>query len=285
MSKLFLSIDFEDFSHDLGRDLGLWITRPLRVKALTRAYEVINTFLTAHGNARATFFCTGIIAEHAPELVARIAQDGHEVACHYHFHDCIDLESTSLFEHNLQTALGHLRAASGQPVQGFRAPKFRINQQSPEQYQTLAKHVSYDSSFLTGTQQSAKAFAQRFRGLKIVPIYSGAVLPKTPALRLGGTYLKLFPTALTQRLITQAQGAGMVPHIYLHPYEFMSDASFALSREELAPLGAAKATYWLARQHQWHNVGNATLAGKLSRLIGAQGLGGRLDENLSKLAA
>lgn len=285
MRKLFLSIDFEDFSHDIGRDLGLWITRPLRAHALNRAYEAIEAFLQAHGGARATFFCTGLIAEQAPELVARIAADGHEIACHYHFHDCIDQETPQSFEANLRTALKHLRAASGQPVRGFRAPKFRINQETPEQYKMLAKHVDYDSSYLANTREAANAFAQHVGGLKLLPIYSGKVVPKLPNLRLGGTYLKLFPAAITAKLIRQASAAGMHPHIYLHPYEFVSDASFSLSRAELAPLGPAKAAYWFARQQQWHRVGNRSLPRKLSRFAKEHGLGGRLDQSLEHLSA
>ena len=46
---MFLSIDFEDFSHDFKRELGVWDTGPLRVDALWRSYEKIDAFLKAHG--------------------------------------------------------------------------------------------------------------------------------------------------------------------------------------------------------------------------------------------
>lgn len=279
MNKIFLSIDFEDFSHDLGRDLGLWKTRPLRVNELTRAYDAIEAFLAAHGGARATFFCTGIIAERAPELIDRIASDGHEIACHYHFHDEIDRETPESFEANLETALRALRTASGQPVLGFRAPKFRIPQDAPEHYDRLARHVAYDSSYLCGARAAARAFHAQIAGdLALLPIFTDG------RLRLGGTYLKLFPAAVARRLIAKADSAGMVPHIYLHPYEFIADGSFVLGAEELAPLGPAKALYWRARQVQWHSAGNRGLPRKLSGLVRNRALGGRLDENLALLS-
>ena len=33
-------------------------------------------------NVKATFFCTGNFAENAPEVIKRIIEEGHEVACH-----------------------------------------------------------------------------------------------------------------------------------------------------------------------------------------------------------
>ena len=285
MSKLFLSIDFEDFSHDLGRDLGLWKTRPLRIAALTRAYEAIERFLQAHGGARATFFCTGIIAQQAPELIAHIAAEGHEIACHHHFHDCIDQETPEAFAANLQKALSALRAASGQPVTGFRAPKFRIPQSRSAHYTLLAKHVEYDSSYLCNTAEAARRFSASLAPpLKILPIFAARPRALTPKMRLGGTYLKLFSRATAARLITASTQAGLAPHIYLHPYEFVADQSFALSRAELAPLGPARAAYWHARQSQWHKIGNRSLPQKLSALLQNHTLGGRLDENLTRLA-
>lgn len=280
MNKLLLSIDFEDFSHDLGRDLGLWKTRPLRVSALTQSYAAIEAFLQAHGSVRLTFFCTGIIARDAPELIARIAGDGHEIGCHYHFHDCIDQESPETFGANLTTALEALRAASGQPVTGFRAPKFRIPQDNPSHYNVLARHLAYDSSYLTDSPAEAQRFARRIEGnLQILPIYAQG------RFRLGGSYMKLFPRSTTGRLIKGAAHAGLTPHIYLHPYEFMADGSFALSAEELAPLGARKAAYWRLRQAQWHKVGNRSLPAKLSHFAKKYGLGGRLDAEAQIAAA
>ena len=282
---LYLSIDFEDFAHDLKRDLGLWETGPLRLEALTRAYDAIEGFLRAHGGARITFFCTGIIAEQAPGLIARIAADGHEIACHYHFHDCIDRQTPAAFDTMLARGLTALRAASGQPVTGFRAPKFRIDRVGQAQYAVLARHVGYDSSFLCDDPATARAFAARLgTPLALLPVWSGRPWRAAPRMRLGGSYMKLYPHRATEAMVAAAARAGMVPHVYLHPYEFLADGAFLISPAELAPLGRARAAWWVARQRQWHGPGNAALPARLSRLIGALGLGGRLDAALDRLA-
>ena len=43
-TKCFLSIDFEDFSHDFKRDRRIDIDGPLREEALWKAYEAIEAF-------------------------------------------------------------------------------------------------------------------------------------------------------------------------------------------------------------------------------------------------
>lgn len=284
MTGLLLSIDFEDFAHDLKRDLGLWQTGPLRVDALWRGYERIEAFLQGQGAARATFFCTGVVAEQVPDLLRRIARDGHEIACHYHFHDEMDRQGAAEVALFAARAKDALETAAGTELHGFRAPKFRIEKHDPAQYREIARLFAYDSSWFGPDREAARVFLSRLGcpGLRLFPIYAGRPLPGLPALRLGGSYLKLFPREIGQRLVSDCRAAGMTPHIYLHPYEFLSDGAFCLSRRELAPLGPRKAAYWHLRQAQWHRAGNAGLEDKLARLITPGRLLGRLQDNLAE---
>ena len=279
---LFLSIDFEDFSHDLKHSLGLWRTGPVRVDALWRCYDGMSAFLDRHGEARATFFCTGIVAEQAPDLIAKIASDGHKVACHYHYHDDMDRQSVADVATLAARAKTVLEEASGTEVIGFRAPKFRIEKENPEQYRAIAELFRYDSSWFGENLADAREFLSRMGvdGLRLFPIYAGRVATGLPPLRLGGTYLKLFPRFVADRLVTGCQAASLIPHIYLHPYEFTSEGEFRLSREELTDLGFRKATYWRLRQHQWNTVGNAGLENKLSAIVGRRRLLGRLRDHM-----
>lgn len=284
MSGLLLSIDFEDFAHDLKRDLGLWPTGPLRIESLWRGYARIEAFLQRQGGARATFFSTGVIAEQAPDLIARIASDGHEIACHYHFHDEMDRQTPAEVAGLAARAKAALEDAGNAAVRGFRAPKFRIDKDDPAQYRAIAGLFSYDSSWFGPGREAARAFLSRMGvpGLRLFPIYAGRLLPGLPALRLGGSYLKLFPLSVARRLVADCRRSGLMPHIYLHPYEFMADGAFCLSRAELAPLGRRKAAYWRLRQAQWHRAGNAGLEDKLARLIEGQGLRGTLSAHLDE---
>ena len=66
------------------------------------------------------------LAEKCPDIVARIAADGHEIACHYFWHDPCRLDPPELFEANLRRAIDALETASGQKTLGFRAPRFSL---------------------------------------------------------------------------------------------------------------------------------------------------------------
>ncbi|MCP1167418.1 polysaccharide deacetylase family protein [Limimaricola litoreus] len=282
MNGMFLSIDFEDFAHDLKRDLRLWETGPLRIDRLWEGFEAIETFLEAQGGARVTFFCTGVIADQAPDLIAHIASRGHEIACHAHYHDTLDRMEAAEVDRALGRARTALEAAANREVTGFRAPKFRIDKTGPDQYRAVERRFAYDSSLNAGSVAQVAAFraAMGLSTLRLLPIYRGQAVPGLPPLNLGGSYLKLFPARVADRLVAGAQAAGFTPHVYLHPYEFLSSGAFELTRAELAPLGPRKQLFWLTRQAQWHRVGNAGLPAKLGRLASTLGLGGRLCDNL-----
>jgi peptidoglycan/xylan/chitin deacetylase (PgdA/CDA1 family) len=280
---VFLSIDFEDFSHDLKRELGVWDTGPLRVEALWRSYETIAAFLQEHGGPSgrtATFFCTGVVAEKAPELVAHIAKQGHEIACHYHYHDSIDRQSIATIDQMLARAKDCLQQAANSPVRGFRAPKFRLNRNTSEHYKLIERYFDYDSSSFFETADECQQFSNSMTlsDLQLIPLFSGRYKGSGPQIRLGGTYLKLAPDTVARDLITQAKSAGVVPHVYLHPYETVEHREFWVSQQDLRKLGTGKAAYWAGRQNQWLRFGGARLLRKLTRLIPLEGLSGRLDQ-------
>ena len=280
---MFLSIDFEDFSHDLKRDLGVWDTGPLRVDALWRSYEAIASFLRSHGGPNGqniTFFCTGVVAEHAPDLVAHIAGQGHEIACHYHFHDCMDRQSAQTIDEMLARAKDKLQEAANTPVHGFRAPKFRLNRDTPEQYKLIERYFDYDSSSFFETADQCLQFSRSMSlsKLQLIPLLSSQYKGRGPHIRLGGTYLKFAPDTVARDLIARANNSGMIPQIYLHPYEIVEPEEFWVRRRDLAGLGTGKATYWAMRQNQWLRFGSTRLLGKLARLIPPDGLSGRLDQ-------
>ncbi|MEO1109778.1 MAG: polysaccharide deacetylase family protein [Pseudomonadota bacterium] len=280
---MYLSIDFEDFAHDLKRDLGIWETGPLRAEALWQSYELIDGFLQENGGPdgrKATFFCTGVVAERAPDLIAHIAGQGHEIACHYHYHDSMNRQSAQTVDAMLARAKDQLQTAANTAVKGFRAPKFHVNRETPEQYQLIQQYFDYDSSSFFGSPDQCRDFADKMRlsTLHVLPLFSSQYRGRGPQIRLGGTYLKLAPDNVARDLIAQAKTNGLAPHIYLHPYEISGHQAFRVSRQELAALGAKTAAYWGLRQNQWLRLGGKRLLRKIARLLPPEGLSGRLDQ-------
>lgn len=277
MRTAWLSIDFEDIAHDFKREHGIDPDGPVREDALWSAYEAIETFLRADlGGVRLTFFTTGIVAAKCPGIVARIAADGHEVGCHYHFHDPARRDPPAAFEASLRRAIDALEAAGGQPVLGFRAPRFSLSPQDVGHFRALERWVAYDSSL--GAAGAAELAAVRgglgLERLVLLPVSRQKVAPGLPPVRSGGSYLKLFPVGVTLRAMERTALAGLAPQVYLHPYEFVADRSFAVRRGEMAGMPPARRTYWALRQAQWHVVGNRGVMDKLRRIAAEWRLGG-----------
>ncbi len=280
---MLLSIDFEDFSHDLRRNLGLWDTGPLNSDALWKSYFRINNFINKKiqvKNKSITFFCTAVIAEKEPKLIRQMALDGHEVACHYYFHDDMENQSSHHVRKMLELSKDTLKSASGQNIIGFRAPNFKINKTSRKQYKIVEELFEYDSSFYCSNTSDLASFKNQMglSTLKIFPIFSKKIFGVN--LRLGGSFLKIFPEIYMNSMSESAIKNGMEPHIYMHPYEFGNAETSRIKKVELSKLGFNKSLYWTLRQYQWLSLGNNSVEKKLSSLISTYGLNGTLKDHL-----
>ncbi len=271
MKSCYLSIDFEDYTHDFQRMLG--VSNPHHTpEALWKAYERIDRFATENLNgARFTFFTTGQVARDHPDIVRKIADDGHEIACHYNEHDDISTHDRETFRANLENAIERLSIASGQAIKGFRAPDFSINESCASwAYEEIARLFLYDSSYVT---EKPGKFAHEtqlfeFEGaiLHEFPIYRRKLLPGLTARVIGGTYLRILPTVLIMKLLREAWNKGFLTLIYLHPYEFMHEYEQWSRFSDLDELPLGRRTYWWLRQHQWHTIGNYSIIRKLARI-------------------
>ncbi len=273
MTKCYFSIDFEDFTHDLQRRLG--VREPRRTpEALELAYRRIQAFATEHLDVpRLTFFTTGQVARDNPDLVRRIAADGHEVACHYYEHDAIFTQDRQTFRDNLAKAVDVLSQASGQPVRGFRAPSFSITPAVPWAYEELARVFVYDSSVVADKRGDPGRETDLFEfdedRLHELPLYRRPFVRGANVKVIGGTYLRLLPIGLALRYLHEGVANGFIPIVYLHPYEFLTDREHWVGMRELGHLPLRQRLYWSLRQHQWHTLGNRGLGAKL-RAIAAR---------------
>lgn len=272
-----LSIDFEDIAHDFRREHGVDPDGPVREDALFAAYEAIETFLRADlAGVRLTFFTTGIVAAKCPGIVAEIAGDGHEIACHYHFHDPCRLDPPDVFDANLARAIDALETASGQRVLGFRAPRFSLTAADVGHFRVLERRLAYDSSLNAASAAEAEAMrrALGLERLALFPMAREKASRLLPPVKTGGSYLKLLPGSVTIRAMEMAAAAGLRPMVYLHPYEFVADRSFQVAMRDMQGMPRGRRLYWALRQAQWHSVGNRSVMNKLRRIAAAWRLAG-----------
>lgn len=224
-----LSVDVEDYFQveafaDCVR-VDSWDRWPSRVERNTR--RVLEIF--ARYDVKATFFFVGWIAERFPFLVREVQDQGHEVACHSYWHQCIYKLTPDQFRADTKRAMAVIQEAAGVAVKGYRAPSWSITRQSLWALEILKDlGFIYDSSVfpihhdLYGLP-GAKRFPYQHS------FSDGAVLPEYPPTTVkvasatlpaaGGGYLRLMPLLYTEFAFRQIESLGEKVMVYFHPWE------------------------------------------------------------------
>ena len=239
----YLSIDVEDYfqvsAFEGVSPPSSWEGRELRVERNTnRVLERLD-----EASVKATFFILGWVAERCPELVRRIAREGHEVASHGYGHQRVTTQSRVAFREDVRRSKALLEELTGQPVTGYRAPSYSISRETGWAFDELLEAgYRYDSSIFPlrhdlygmadwprfagwavrdadGAWQPATDPCTRNASLFAIPIttlqLAGRSLPIA-----GGGYFRLFPYAFTRwglQRINRQEGQPFV--FYLHPWE------------------------------------------------------------------
>jgi polysaccharide deacetylase family protein (PEP-CTERM system associated) len=256
-----LTVDVEDWHHAMVKDPARWDDYEDRVVAPT--LRLLDLFAAA--GATATFFVLGHVAERHPELVRRIRDDGHEVACHGHHHLSLEWLDAPAFEADLVRALEAIDRAGGERVTAYRAPYFSLNARTAWAEPVLARHgIVADSSvfplkFGYYGQNGTPNVPHRRGGLDEFPI----TLPELLGQRLpltGGFYMRFFPAGWTSWAVRRVQRAGHTPMFYLHPWEIdpgqprIAVGRFLTLRHYLGLDRAEAKLVRLLREHPWKSL-------------------------------
>lgn len=122
-----MSVDVEDYfqvgAFEKIIDIDTWDKLPSRVVQNTN--RILDIF--AASGIKATFFTLGWVAERHPDLIRRMAIEGHEVASHGMKHIRAFRQSPEEFRADVRQSKAILEDISGVPVQGYRAASFSIN--------------------------------------------------------------------------------------------------------------------------------------------------------------
>ena len=110
---ILLSFDTEEF--DVPREHGVPFTLAEGMKVSVEGTNRILDVLSRQ-QVKATFFCTGNFAEHAPEVMQRILDEGHEVACH-------GVDHWQPKETDFAQSKEIVERVTGRPVYGYRQPR------------------------------------------------------------------------------------------------------------------------------------------------------------------
>lgn len=185
-------------------------------------------FLDAH-QVKGTFFILGIIAEEQPNVVRRIADDGHEIASHSYEHLRLNNMDPGTVKEVISRSKKVLEDVSGQRVIGFRAPDFSINQQTLYILDLIREAgFVYDSSIypisghdVYGLKNAKPEIHKLPNGLIEFPATTFKVLGKLIPV-LGGGYFRLYPLSLSRLVLKSLEKRNQPAMSYIHPYEMGS---------------------------------------------------------------
>jgi polysaccharide deacetylase family protein (PEP-CTERM system associated) len=221
-----MSIDVEDwFQVENLKPVVARATWDSRESRVVRNTNRILSLLEQHG-ARATFFVLGWVAERQPELIRRIAGDGHEIASHGYGHDLIYTLSPAEFRADVERGKKLLEDVTGQPVLGYRAPSFSITDWAISILQDLG--FTYDSSvFPTVAHDRYGRLTGVDFGQPILELRPGfhevsiSCLPwgKRGLPWGGGGYFRMLPYAVWRGGVRHILGTGAPYVFYIHPWE------------------------------------------------------------------
>jgi polysaccharide deacetylase family protein (PEP-CTERM system associated) len=227
-----MTIDVEDYFH-VNAFAGIvspddWPTHESRVVRNTE--RLLDLF--AQYGARGTFFVLGWVAERHPDLVARIAREGHELASHSYWHRLVYNLTPDQLREDLRRARGVIEDASGVRVRGFRAPSWSIVERSLWALDVLIEEgYEYDASvFPVHHDVYGIPYAPRRphvierAGGQIIELPGCTASVGSAKVPIGGGYFRLVPYVVTAWAIRRyAETEGQPAIFYLHPWEIDPD--------------------------------------------------------------
>ncbi len=226
------TVDVEEYFNFLGFERRFPLPRWDELES--RVEESMDRLLglLAEHDARGTFFTLGWIAERHPDLVRRIAAEGHEVASHGYSHTrVVELEPEE-FRREIRVTKSTLEELSGQAVVGFRAPHFSLLPGCEWALDLLLEEGhTYDSS-LFPIRRAGYGYPDGLRDPHWLSRPAGRIAEVPPAtLRVlgrnipagGGAWFRVFPYELTRRALRACERRGVAGTFYIHPWEIDPD--------------------------------------------------------------
>lgn len=295
-----LSFDIEDWFHIVEvkavEDPELW--PGLHAKhTLVERYTDHILELCEEANTRATFFILGWVAERHPDLIRRIAERGHELATHSHWHRKVYELTPDIFREDIQQSIDAIRAAVPDArITGFRAPSFSITEGAEWAFDVLLDlGITYDASLFPAERGHGGYPCPQ--GIHTLTAPSGRTMPELPMSvapvgigplkkRMcfsGGGYLRLLPHALIEQGIQSELRHGRPTVVYLHPRDFAPDGpkvSMPPHRYFKCYVGTRSTTHKLRqmlKDHAWGTCSEVLRASPSGHTVDDPSVGSRAD--------
>lgn len=223
-----MSVDVEDwfqvgaFENVIDKD-GWGLLDDRVVRNCDRILEMFD-----EAGVKATFFTLGWVARRHPQLIRRIAAQGHELASHGFDHARVFTMDRETFARDLEMSRKAIEDAAGLGICGYRAPSFSIDHRTAWAWPILAQQgFTYSSSVAPVAHdhygwRDAPRFAFKplaWSGLVEIPVTTAMFAGRRLAAG-GGGFFRVLPYAFSRWAIRQVNRQERRPAIfYFHPWE------------------------------------------------------------------
>nr|WP_241664537.1 XrtA system polysaccharide deacetylase [Ningiella ruwaisensis] len=225
-----MTVDVEDYFHVSAFESVIspddW--KHISPRVGDNTHRLIDLF--NENNVKATFFTLGWVAQHCPDVIKRIVDEGHELASHGTNHRRNTAMSREEVYKDIKNSKDLLEQITGKEVKGYRAPSFSIDESNEWVFDILNDlGFSYSSSTypiehdLYGVPAWPRFVHKRKEGIVEIPIPTIENNGNNKGIG-GGGYFRLFPYWLSKRRIDAYIDSTEQPYnFYFHPWEIDSE--------------------------------------------------------------
>lgn len=228
-------------------------------------------------STKATFFCVGKMATDFPEVVKKIASQGHEIGCHSNTHIWLNKMTREEALEDTHSAVDSLEQLIGKKVLSYRAPAFSIGENNKWAFEVLAEcGIERDASIFPAARDFGgfPSFGHKgpvlisHKGLQIkeFPICTASLLGKQVAFS-GGGYFRFFPLWFVKNEMKKAPYSMC----YFHIGDLLPETNGLMSRQDYEEY--FKETGTLLNRYKRYfksNFGKKNAWNKLEKLIKTQ---------------
>ncbi len=226
----FITVDLEEWFHIVGDDCpdeSTWDDfTPLIEPHTTQILDLLDEYKT-----KATFFVLGWVAERYPELIDKIAEAGHELACHGYGHRSILTMTDGEFDEDMGKSLA-LFEKSGLPrPRGYRAPSYSITPETKWVFDKLLEYgFKYDASVFPAKRDLGGFLGAPSQPYQLIPGEGFWEFPVTMKYVYGrlwpfsaGGYLRTTPTRHILKWTREIEQDGGRVMFVLHPRDIAKE--------------------------------------------------------------
>jgi len=226
-----MTVDVEDYfqvsAFERYIDKSKWDSLEHRVEKNT--HRIVD--LLAETDTKATFFTLGWVAERYPELIKRIVNEGHELACHGYEHIRVTEQTLEQFRADIVRTKKILEDIGGKEVIGYRAASYSINSENLWAHNVLAEeNFRYSSSVypvkhdLYGIPDAPRFCYKPIEGSGFleIPITTVRLGQKNMPCG-GGGFFRFYPYTLSKWAFRYINKGNQSAIFYCHPWEIDPD--------------------------------------------------------------